>query len=250
MSKLLDGKIAIVTGGADGIGHAIVDHFCAEGARVVVADIDLADKADWPASVLSMRCDVSKKQDVDALVARTVEEIGDIDILVNNAGKTGNIGAFLDVTDEDWRAFIDTNLTGAFLVGQAVARAMTQKRTGGRIINIGSINAFGAEPEASPYVASKAGLLGLTRAMAVDLARYDIVVNLLAPGPITVDRNAELFANKPLQQGLAQSVPLGGPGKPGNVAEAAVFLASDRCQYMTGASLLIDGGVTSLLRLS
>ena len=250
MSGRLDGKVAIVTGGAMGIGRGVVERFLAEGARVAIADI-VEPVGDLPEDEsIFLRCDVRSAEQVGAMVTAAIEALERIDILVNNAGKTGGSGNFLDVPLPVWRDYVDVNLTGAFLTGQAVARQMVARQIRGRIINVGSVNSFGAEPEASPYVASKGGVRMLTCAMAVDLARYGISVNMLAPGPIRVDRNAGIFDAEPLATGLKHSVPMGRPGAAEDVASAAVFFASDESEFVTGAALLVDGGFMSQLRFN
>lgn len=246
-SGRLAGKTAIVTGGARGIGAAIARRFAAEGAQVVVADI-LPSPPDLPDGGLFVPCDVSNPEHVRALIDKTLEAFGRLDIAINNAGRTGGTGPFLDVRLEDWQRYLDTNLTGVFLVGQAAARAMVERHIAGRIINIGSINSFAAEPGAAAYVASKGGVRLLTKAMAVELAGYGILVNMIAPGSILTERNAALFQSEPLRSGFTRSIPLGHPGAGADIAGAAVFLASDENQFITGASLIVDGGLTALLR--
>lgn len=242
-SALFAGKVVIVTSGAQGIGQAIASRFAEQGAKVVIADV-----ADSTEGALNVRCDVSQPEQVAALIEQTLAAYDRVDVLVNNAGLTGGSGSFLDVTLESWRRFIDVNLSGAFMVGQAAARAMVARGISGKIINIGSINSFAAEPGAVPYIASKGGLLLLTKAMAIDLAQYGILVNLVAPGPIQVDRNATLFNTEPLLTGLTKCIPLGHPGAGRDIAAAVTFLASEDNRFITGASLLVDGGLTALLR--
>ena len=248
MTDRLAGKVAIVTGGAGGIGWSIAGRFLAEGARVAIADIIEPASGLTNGESLFISCDLRSAKQIGHMVSRTIDRFGRIDILVNNAGKTGGSGNFLDVSLEEWQAFIDVNLTGAFLAGQAVARHMVDNDIGGRIINVGSVNSFGAEPEALPYVASKGGIRLLTCGMAVDLARYGITVNMLAPGPIRVGRNAQLFDTEPLASGLARSIPLGSPGRGEDVASAALFFATEESRFVTGASLLVDGGYMSQLK--
>ena len=175
---------------------------------------------------------------------------GRIDILINNAGLTGGTGTFLEITLADWQRYIDVNLTGCFIVGQAVARAMVAGGTHGRIVNIGSINSFAAERDRPVYVTSKGGVLLLTKVMAVELAQYGILVNCIAPGAITVDRNRAIFAAEPLRSGLAACIPLGGTGSGEDIAAAALFLASEDNRYITGKSLLVDGGYMALNRFA
>ncbi len=243
MTESFAKKVVIVTGGAQGIGQAIVRRFAEQGATVVIADV-----AESNEGALYVRCDVSQPDQVATLIDQTLSAFDRIDVLVNNAGLLGGSGSFLEVSLDSWRRFLDVNLTGAFIVGQAAARAMVARGIAGKIINIGSINSFAAEPGAVPYVTSKGGLLLLTKAMAVDLAQHGILVNLVAPGPIQVDRNAALFNAEPLRMGLTKCIPLGHPGAGGDIAAAVTFLASDENRFITGASLLVDGGLTAFLR--
>lgn len=247
MSEQLAGKIALVTGGANGIGQSIVERFAKEGAQVIAADIASPNTATPFAAAQFVQCDVRQPESVARVIQQALDTFGRIDILINNAGRTGGTGHFLDVTAADWHDYIETNLTGVFLVGQAAARTMVHNQIRGRIINIGSINSFAAEKGATAYVASKGGVLSLTQAMAVELAEYGILVNMIAPGPIRVARNAALFDSEPLHGGLQRRIPLGSPGRGNDIAVAAVFLASDDNQFITGASLLVDGGLTALL---
>jgi NAD(P)-dependent dehydrogenase (short-subunit alcohol dehydrogenase family) len=245
----LKNKIAIITGGGRGIGRGMAIRFAAEGASVVLAQRDRSS-ADVTATeirsnggeALVVPTDVSQASQVDALTRKTLDRYGRIDILVNNAGIAGGNGRFLELPFETWEHVIAVNLTGIFLCGQAVARGMVAQGIHGRIINIGSINSFAAEKETAAYAASKGGILLLTKAMAVDLAEYGIAVNCLCIGPVLVERNASLFNSEPLHTVLAKSIPVGRPGDPEEVAAAAVFFASDECTFVTGASLLIDGG--------
>jgi len=226
VSGRLAGKVALVTGAAGGIGGAVAELFGAEGARVHAADRAGA----------ALVCDVADRAAVDALV----HSIGRIDILVHAAALTGGTGAFLDVPAADWHRYIGVNLDGTFHVCQSVARAM--RSHGGSIVTIGSINSFAAEPAAAAYVASKHGVLGLTRAMAVDLAAVGIRVNMVAPGPITVPRNAELFASAPLQAMFGRMVPMRRAGVGHDVARAALYLAEDSGSFVTGSVVTVDGG--------
>ena len=153
----------------------------------------------------------------------------------------GGTGNFLDIAVADWRAYLATNLDGTFHVCQAAARAMVASG-GGSIVTIGSVNSFAAEPDAAAYVASKGGVLQLTRAMAVDLARFGIRANMVAPGPIEVPRNAALFASAPLQAMFARAVPMRRAGVPNEAAYAALFLSEDSSGFITGATIVVDGG--------
>jgi NAD(P)-dependent dehydrogenase (short-subunit alcohol dehydrogenase family) len=246
VSGRLDGKVAIVTGAAGGIGAGCAARFRDEGAEVVVADLVPPDEALGIADLPFIQCDVSVAADVARLVGAAERRRGRIDALVHAAALLGGSGPFLEVTAESWEAYIRVNLTGTFLVGQAVARAMAATG-GGRIVTIGSVNSFAAEPTAAPYVASKGGVRLLTKAMAVDLARHRITVNMIAPGPIAVPRNADIFASPPLVRSFARLVPAGGAGGPADIANAAVFLCEDASRYVTGTEIVVDGGTLALL---
>ncbi len=231
MSGRLAGKVALVTGAAGGIGAAVVTLFRAEGARVF--DADRAGS--------SFDCDVGERAQVEALIASLVGAAGRLDILVHAAALTGGTGAFLDIGAADWHRYIGVNLDGTFHVCQTVARVMAQAG-GGAIVTIGSVNSLAAEPAAAAYVASKHGVLGLSRAMAVELAACSIRVNMVAPGPINVPRNAELFASPALQTMFARAVPMRHAGQPIDVAHAALYLAEDTSGFVTGSVVMVDGG--------
>jgi NAD(P)-dependent dehydrogenase (short-subunit alcohol dehydrogenase family) len=242
----LAGKVAIVTGAAGGIGAGCAARFRDEGAEVVASDLAPPDAALGIADLPFVRCDVSHADDVAQLVETALGRRGRIDALVHCAALLGGSGPFLEVTRESWESYIHVNLTGTFLVGQAVARAMA-KTGGGRIVAIGSVNSFAAEPTAAPYVASKGGVRLLTKAMAVDLARHGITVNMIAPGPIITPRNAETFASPPLVQSFERLVPVGVAGGPADIANAAVFLCEEASRYVTGTEIVVDGGTLALL---
>jgi NAD(P)-dependent dehydrogenase (short-subunit alcohol dehydrogenase family) len=234
MSGRLQGLKALVTGAAGGIGGAIRARFAAEGAVVVATD---RAGSEHP-------CDVTDEAAVERLIAAE----GPFDILAHAAALTGGTGRFPAVATADFERYLATNLTGAFLVARAVARGMIAAGKAGRLVLIGSVDSLAADPEAAAYVASKSGLLGLARAIAVDLAAHKITCNLIAPGPIEVERNRALFRSEPLRSGLARAVPLGGPGTPEAVAEAALFLADPRTSFVTGTAVTVDGGLLAQIR--
>lgn len=251
----LENRVSIVTGGAKGIGYAIAERFLAEGARVVVADID----ADAGAAAIErlgslgacrfVRTDVSNRDDVANLVAAALDFGGEIDILVNNAGIVA-AGDFLDVSEEDFDRVLRVNLKGAFLCGQAVARHMAERVDAGgapgAIVNMTSVNAVFGLPNQVPYTASKGGLMQLTRAMAVSLAPRGIRVNAIGPGSIATDILASVNNDPEAKRRLLSRTPLGRIGEPSEIAAIAVFLASDDASYVTGETIYADGGRLAL----
>ena len=234
LTARLAGQRVLVTGAGGGIGGAVARRCAEEGARVAGCDLAGAE----------LVCDIAEERQVEDLVATH----GPFDAVVHAAALLGGSGRFPDVTTEAFDRYIRVNLRGAFLVARAAARAMIAHGIKGRLVMIGSVNSLVAEPEAAPYVAAKTGLLGLVRAMAVDLGVHGITANLIAPGPILVERNRALFESEPLRGGLARAVPLGGPGEPEAVAEAALYLVDPRTRFVTGATLAVDGGITAYLR--
>jgi NAD(P)-dependent dehydrogenase (short-subunit alcohol dehydrogenase family) len=246
-SMRLRDKVAIVTGGASGIGKAICAAFTREGARVAVADIDgekaqavaadLASKAD----AFSVRTDVTNSASANEMARKVNERYGQIDILVNNVG-VRIVKPFLDHSDEDWNIMLATNLTGPFFCARAVVPYM-QRGAGGRVINTASIASFVGRPNRVAYVSAKSGLLGMTRAMAIDLGGSAITVNAIAPGSINSPMNAKQAEDQDHDWG--KETPIGRWGTPDDVANAAVFLALDESSYITGAEITVDGGWVS-----
>ncbi len=250
----LEGKVAIVTGGGKGIGKGIAIRFAAEGASVAIAQRDestleetAARIADAGGKALAIPTDITDPSSVADLINATVRELGPVDILVNNAAIAGSHGNFLETTLEVWESYMKTNLTGTFLMTQAVARGMVDAGTKGRIINIGSIQSFVAQPGFTAYGTSKGGVLMFTRLLAKDLASHRITVNLIAPGPIKVERNVEMHESERFRGIVDQFVLAGRSGLPEDCAAAAVYLASDESEFVTGTSITVDGGVTASL---
>jgi glucose 1-dehydrogenase len=245
----LDGKVAIVTGGAGGIGYAIAERFAREKAKVVIADVDTEKGARAErdlgrfGDVQFVKADVGRRLDVHNLVAATIDSHGDIDILVNNAG-IAHGADFLDVTEEDFDRVLAVNLKGTFLTGQAVARRMVERvKAGGpagSIVNMSSINAVLAIQ--IPYSVSKGGVNQLTRAMALSLAPHGIRVNAIGPGSIRTDMLASVNADPAARDRILSRTPLGRIGDPAEIAAIAVFLASDEASYVTGQTIYADGG--------
>lgn len=247
----LENKVAVVSGAARGIGRAIAERFVAEGARVVVADVDegagsvTASGLGKPDRVRFVPCDVADRLSVRNLVASTVAGFGTIDILVNNAGII-HAADFLDLQEEDFDRVLRVNLKGAFLLGQAVARRMVKQiEEGGRpgaIINMSSVNAVFAIANQVPYSVSKGGMNQLTKVMALSLAPHGIRVNAIGPGSIMTDMLATITTDRAARERVLSRTPLGRIGEPSEIAAIATFLASDDASYVTGQTIYADGG--------
>ena len=247
----LENKVAIVTGGAQGIGYAIAERFAREKMKVVIADVD--DEAGEAAestlrrinTARYMRCDIAARLDVHNLVASTLDEFGGIDVLVNNAGIVAG-GDFLDISEEDFDRVIAVNLKGYFLCAQATARAMVErvKQGGpaGAIINMSSVNAVFAIANQVPYSVSKGGINQLTKVMALSLAPYNIRVNAIGPGSIMTKILQSVANDKEAMERILSRTPLGRIGDPSEIAGIAAFLASDDASYITGQTIYADGG--------
>ena len=243
----LDGKTALVTGASRGIGRAIALRLASEGANIVVnyhtnaeaAETAAADVRARGAAVEIVQADVGQAGDVERLVQRTLDAFKRIDILVNNAGVTRDM-LLMRMTEADWDAVIDTNLKSAFLLTKAVMRPMLRQRSG-RIVNITSISGVIGNSGQANYSASKAGLIGLTRSTAREVASRGITCNAVAAGVI----DTEIWQGVPQAaiDALMQMVPLGRKGTPEDVAEAVAFLTSDAAAYITGQVLNVDGGL-------
>ena len=265
MSKVhfgLDGRVAIVTGAAQGIGEACARRLAADGASVSLWDVDAARGEALAAQLREsgatagfVHCDVSRKPEVDAALAAVLQAHGRVDALVNNAG-IFKAADFLDITEADWDAVIAVNLKGAFLVGQAVARAMVaQQRAEGAaagtrplsIVNMSSVNGTLAIPSIASYNASKGGVDQLTRVMALALADHGIRVNAVAPGTIATDlARAAVLGSEEARQRILGRTPLRRLGEPPEIAQVVAFLLSSAASYMTGEVVFVDGGRMAL----
>lgn len=239
----LDGKVAMVTGSTRGIGRAIATALAQAGATVAVIGRDAA-RAELAAGEIGhgakgFACDVASEASVNAAVAAIEKDLGVIDILVNNAGVTKD-NVFLRLQDADWDVVLEANLKGAFRTIRAASRGMMKKRWG-RIINISSVVGLIGNKGQANYAASKAGLLGLTKSIARELASRGITVNAVAPGFIETDMTNALTAEQ--REALAKQIPLERLGKPEDIAQAVLFLASDSASYITGQVLVVDGGM-------
>ena len=253
MPELLVGKSAIVTGAASGIGQAIALAFLREGANVLGADLNLegleetAKRATEHYSMfLAHKCDVTQRGDVEQTVARAVDAFGQLDIMAAIAG-IATEHDFVDITDEDWHRITDVNLHGVFLCDQVAARQMVKQGKGGRIINMSSVNGLMGEEELAAYNTSKGGVTLLTKSAAIDLAKHEITVNCLAPGYIRTPLTEESIEDSAWINEYLKRVPYRRVGEPEEVADCAVFLASDLSRYVTGHALVVDGGQIAVI---
>lgn len=241
----LNGKTALVTGASRGIGRAIALRLAEDGANVAVIYAGSADKAEAVVNEITAlgvnakayRCNVADSAAVNETVKAVTKDLGKIDILVNNAGITRD-GLMLRMKDEDFDAVLDTNLKGAFNMIRACYSGFIRKKSG-RIINISSVSGIMGNAGQANYSASKAGVIGLTKSVARELASRGITCNAVAPGFIQTDMTENLGDNNP----LLNSIPLGRMGKPEDIAAAVAFLASDSAAYITGEVLKVDGGL-------
>ena len=239
----LTGKTALVTGSTRGIGREIAAVLAACGAKVAVAGRDQAKAAEVATAIgggaQGFGADMSDGAQVTKLVEEVEAAFGSLDILVNNAGLTRD-NLLIRIKDEDWDAVLDANLKGAFAAIRAATRGM-MKRRGGRIINISSVVGITGNKGQASYAASKAGMLGLTKAVAQELASRNILVNAIAPGFIETEMTAALSGEQ--RAALAERIPLARLGTPTDVANAVAFLASEQAAYITGQVLVVDGGM-------
>ena len=243
--KILEGKVALITGSARGIGQQIAATFAKAGADLFLTynntklDATLELVSEHSVDVDSFKADVANSEEAAATVKACVEKFGRIDILINNAGVTRD-GLLMRMKDSDWDDVINTNLKGAFNLIRAASRTMIKKRAG-KIINIGSVVGSIGNPGQANYAASKAGLEGLTKAVAKELAGRNIQANLIAPGFIVSDMTEAL--EEKARNAIIENIPLRRLGKPEDVADAALFLASSASSYITGHVLHVNGGL-------
>jgi NAD(P)-dependent dehydrogenase (short-subunit alcohol dehydrogenase family) len=241
----LSGKVAVVTGGGSGMGRAIGLAFAREGAKVVIADINLEAASETVAllesaggDAIAVKVDVTRKAETLDMAEAALGRFGRIDVLVNNAGSRC-LKSFLDHTEEDWHRMIDINLTGHFFCAQAVVPSML-KGGKGKIINLASIAAHTGRPDRVAYCAAKAGVMGLTRALAMDMRGKNICVTAISPGSIATPMNQAAATSTEVEWGKETVV--GRWGTAEDVAHAAVFLASDESDYITGSEIAVEGG--------
>jgi len=244
----LKGKSAIVTGARRGIGRGIALALAKAGANVAVSDIDKNECEKVVAEIerlgvkgIAIKADVSSSADVNAMIRQTAKKFGGVDIMVNNAGIYFS-KPLIETTENDWDRLIGINLKGVFLCTKSAVAEMIKQGRGGKVISISSIAGEVGFANSSAYCASKAGIINLTRELAIELAKHKINVNSVAPGVIETPMTAGMLNDKKTKAGLLASIPRGRVGMPEDIANAVVFLASDEADYITGATLAVDGG--------
>ena len=242
---MTDTPIAIITGGAQGIGYACAEAICESGARIVLADINTDGVAKAAETLgngtVGITCDMGDQKQVDALFDQIEAEIGAASILVNNAG-IAHPAPFLETTLDQFQSVIDVNLTGTFQAIQRAAKAMVSKRIEGAIVNMSSINAQVAIPSIAAYCASKGGVMQLTKAAALALAPHNIRVNAVSPGSIDTAMMASVNDNPDAMKMVMLRTPLKRIGSPREIGDVVAFLASDKASYITGETIYVDGG--------
>ena len=250
-------KVALITGANSGIGKAIATRFAAEGAHVAVnyrpgsatdSEAAQAEAASFSPLSIALVGDVSKREDVERMMAEIIERFGRVDIAINNAGIEMK-KPFLEVTDDDWNKVIAVNLFGSYLVSQVAARQMVKQGAGGKLIFISSVHEDIPFPGYTAYCVSKGGVRMMMRNLAMELAQYKINVNNIAPGAIATPINQSVLDDPTAMKNAVSEIPWGRFGRPEEVASVAVFLASDEAEYVTGSTYYVDGGLTQQVTL-
>ena len=241
-------KVAVVTGGCSGIGKAIGEGLAEAGCNVVLCarNYELCVETcqriqNLGVKALPIRCDVTKSDEVENLVEKTVKEMGGINILINNAGVEGTEKPIVDMSEQEWDNIVDTNLKGAFLCSRAVGKEMFRQGKG-KIINVASITAFIVMANVAAYCASKGGMVQFTKAMALEFVKYDIQVNAICPGYFFTPMSERLYDIETWSKIVRRNVPMGRIGRPEELKGTAIYLASSASNFMTGSCLVIDGG--------
>jgi 2-deoxy-D-gluconate 3-dehydrogenase len=248
----LKGKSGIVTGGGSGIGKAIAKAVVQAGAEIVIAgrnegklDKTVSEIKKFGGPVIAVKADISKIKEIEHLMDRTLKEFGKIDFLFNNAGIIRRMPSE-DFTEKDWDETIDINLKGPFFLAQAVARVMISQKRKGKIINTSSLSAIQGGKRVPAYAASKGGLTQVTKSMANDWAKYNILVNAIGPGWVKTELTEPLRQDKERFSEITNRIPLGRWADPEDLVGAAIFLASDASDYITGQTIFVDGGWLSI----
>jgi gluconate 5-dehydrogenase len=246
----LGGRVAIVTGTSRGLGQAMARALASAGADLVLTSRHLASLSRFESEIkalgrraVSLELDVRSQESIQQMAAAAEQAFGQVDILVNNAGCNVRKPA-IDVTWDDWNLILDTNLRGAFFAAQAVARGMIQRRYG-RIINIGSVTSVAGYAGLAPYGASRGGIRQLTMSLADDWGKHGVTVNCLAPGWFRTAQNEVLYQDQEWVRYLEDRIPLKRAGEAGDLDAAVVFLAAESSRYVTGQTLLVDGGIST-----
>ncbi len=244
----LEGKTVVVTGSSRGIGRAIAIKAAEEGANVVVnsrkkksADKVAKEIKDMGGNAIGVKADVSKSNDIKKLIKKTVDEFGKLDVLVNNAGII-KYSSFIELKEKDWDKLMDVDLKGVFLCSQEAAKQMIKQGDGGNIVNISSIAGFIGFMNLPHYCTAKAGVIELTKQMALELAPHKINVNCVGPGAIKTDMTKNIEDSEKELKKILSRIPLGRMGEPDEIANVVVFLASDEASYVTGETVFVDGG--------
>lgn len=247
----LKNKVAIITGSTTGIGRGTAELFVKEGASVVVnsptqeaCDKVASEIKNENGKVIGIAADVSKEKEVENLVSKTVEKFGKLDIMINNAGILG-FSPLTELSEKDWDKIIDVNLKGVFFGIKHAAKQMIKQGNGGKIINTASIAGLIGYPTLAHYSSSKGGVIELTRTAALELADKKIYVNAIAPGLIETPMTKDIMEDPEQRKQLLKGIPLGRAGKPEDIARPALFLSSEDSDYMTGQTIVVDGGWTS-----
>ena len=241
----LKGRTAVITGASRGLGKAMAIGLAKNGAHVVITDVlDTTDAVEeikrFDDQAIGLNVDVTNASDVEKMVKKTVDLFGSIDVLVNNAGilKTANAE---DFSEEDWKQVIEVNLTGLFLCAKTAGKQMIKQKSG-KIINISSIAGLSGYASSAPYSASKAGVISLTKTLAAEWGKHNVIVNAVCPGVFATDMTEDYLKDEQFQNMIQSNVPLGRYAEPEEIIGTIVYLASNASDYMTGHSLVIDGG--------
>ena len=248
----LSGKVAIISGGATGIGKGIASGLAEAGANIVIAARRLekcretCEEMEEKTGVktLACCCDVTKHKEIEDLVQEVIKAFGQIDILVNNSGIGGSEKPILKMNDDDWNTVLDTNLKSVFLLSQAVVKRMVDRGKGGKIINVASIGGVLGWSNMAAYCSSKGGCIQLTKVMALEWIRYNIQVNAILPGYIETPMNKEFFASEGGKRVIQSNIPMKRLGQIEELKGVAILLASQASSFMTGSAVAVDGGHT------